>query len=231
MRTIVLLALAGCGSHGNPVGDAFGGSPIPPTITISGTATMRAAGGAQPVAGLAVSAYVYPDTLAATATTDSTGAYHLVVPTHGEAVDATVETTAGTYVATYRYLPPIASDRTGAALDMMTPAAYAAAYTTIGVTQQPGSAMLELIADDIYGGPVMGATFTALTGTVAYTANGVIDRTATRTDAEGVGFVLDATSDNQVQATSSSVLYPEQSVTGVAGALAMSPIYAELGGD
>jgi hypothetical protein len=234
MRASVLaIGLTACGS-GHETVDSRTQIQIPPTITIRGVATARSAQGPTPVSGVTVGAYVYPAVTSATAsdTTDATGAFAVSVPTDGMPVDVHLKTSSPSYVDTYYMFPTsFVEDVYGASLDMMTPAAYAQVYASTGVTHRGGSAMLELEATSSVGGPAPGVMFQVQDGTPKYTMNGIVSATASMTDTDGIGFILNAPATTIEVSATGGQYYPPAPVEGFADALTMALVRAGFGGD
>jgi hypothetical protein len=226
------ITLVACSSQNQRI-DGHSGQQVPATITVSGTATARSSATPIPVVGVTVNAYL-AGTVVASATTDAVGAYAMTIDTHGTEVDVSLRTSAGSYVDTYRYFEsPLAGDQPAVALDMFTPSAYALAYSSMGVTHQTGTALLELEAADVNGAPLASAVLGDTSGTVKYTTNGHLNATATSTSSDGIGFVLNAAAgSNLISATAMMAVFNNaEAVEGVGGSVDMAVISAGLGGD
>ena len=232
-ESVLAVVLMACGG-GQQTIDSGQQSQIPPTITIRGVATARSAQGPTPVPGVTVGAYVYPAVTSptASATTDAMGAFAVTVPTDGVPLIVHLKTSSPSYVDTYRFFPSaFPADVDGASLDMMTPAAYAQVYTSTGVTHKAGSAMLELEATSAFGGPAPGVMFLTQDGTVKYTKNGLPSASASMTDTDGIGFVLNAPATIIEINASGGQFFQATPVEGFAAALTMALVTAGVGGD
>ena len=198
--------------------------PAPAMITISGTATARSTGGATPVSGATIAAYKTSNetTPVATTTTDAQGNFSLTISTGGIALDGYLKATANTYVDTYLYPPaPLTADFSMAAVNMLTSNTYSFLQLLCGANQtaQQGTIAAEVV--DATGTVVQGATVSSnpAAGTYCYDgANGLPDKMATGTGADGVGFMFSVSGNEAVTAAKTGATFKTHTVTARAGA-------------
>jgi hypothetical protein len=199
MRNVVLTAIlvSACGSSNNAKGaDASVDTPhVPPTITVSGTASERGLGGSTPVAGAVVAAYKSSDetNAVAMATTDAMGKYSLTITTNGAPLDGFVMATKSGYVDNYLYPPaPLIADFAQGSVNMLTPTTFGYLFSFSGVTQVPGNGQIALEVVDAAMATVAGAMVSSTpAGTYRYNGtNGLPDKNATMTQMDGIAFIL-----------------------------------------
>ncbi|MBA3818937.1 MAG: hypothetical protein H0X17_08600 [Deltaproteobacteria bacterium] len=214
MRTYLPILLLGCFACGGDDGGNTGGAdastdssgtidasvdgPIAPAmITLSGTATSRTVQGAQPVADAVIAAYRNADeaTPVAMTTTTASGAFTLMVPTGGVALDGFLKATKAGFVATYLYAPaPIAADTAMLPIIMLTTGTYGTVYVLAGVGEQANKGTIAVVVTDAANMPVAGATVSSTpAATYKYNgANGLPSGSATATAADGVAYMMNA---------------------------------------
>ncbi len=210
IRSLLLLGLFACGGDSGGGGGtdaatdtsatadaAVDGAPAPAMITLSGTATSRTTGGAQPVAGAVIAAYRNTDeaTPLAMTTTGTNGTFTLSVPTGGVALDGFLKATKAGFVVTYLYAPkPITADMAMLPMNMLTTANYGNLYALTATGQQASKGTVALVVTDAVTMPVAGATISSTpAATYKYNgSNGLPSSSATATAADGIGYMLNA---------------------------------------
>jgi hypothetical protein len=209
----LFLLAAACGSDSkktvdaNNVGSDSGGGidakifmdapgPVPDMITISGVAASVGVGFMTPQQGVNVQAFLVTDenTPIGTATTDANGAYSLTIATNGVPVDGFIKATKATFVDTYLYPNrPLSADFNQAALKLVTPQTFMTVYAISQVSQDSAKGTIALIVADASMMPVAGATVSSTPAAGAYRyngGNGIPDKTATSTAADGIAYML-----------------------------------------
>src|SRR5678815_4586731 len=106
MRSVLLgaLFLVACGGSGDDASSTPDApANVPAMITISGKATKRNSPTPSDAAGVMIAAYQAsdPNTPIATATSDATGMYSMVITTNGKPLDGYLKATLATYLDTY----------------------------------------------------------------------------------------------------------------------------------
>lgn len=192
LSSLLLLSLAACSSSsGTKTPDASTASAM---ITISGTTSEISISGTQALAAVNVQAFREGESTAlASMTSDTSGNFTLSATTGGVAVDGYVLAKKDTYLDTYLYPPaPLAADFSGASVLMLTSSTRDLAGTVGQVSVDMTKAFIGLKVVDASGNPVMGATVSSTpAGTVRYNGtNGVPDKNATSTNADGVAYIF-----------------------------------------
>ncbi len=184
----ISLVLAACGAPLAP--DGPHDADRPSMIRISGTVAFHGAASGAPASGIAVAANrLDDDSQMGSTQTDSAGDFALDLPTTSGYGDIYLEATNAAYVTTYyNFQSILVGDALGVALDVFSPDAYAALYTTAGVTDRAGAGVIEVQAG-AYGATINPPPMQ----TVLYdNASGAPDATATSTSSDGVAYILDA---------------------------------------
>lgn len=187
-----VLGLAACGDDGGTATpDA---PPVASNITVMGIASDIGIGGRTPTAGVMVSAFKEGDaTSIVSATTDANGAYTLVIPTNGTALDGYLLGKLANHKDTYLYPPrPIAADLPSAPVLMLTQTTFEAAASLSQTPQPAGMGWIGVQVFDAANMPVEGVTVTSTpAGTVRYNgANGLPNKAATATTADGIAYIF-----------------------------------------
>ena len=198
-----LLVVAACGGGGGgnsndaPSIDAPG---MPMTFTISGTATSRGLGGATPEAGVTIAAYTNVDenTALATATTDASGNFSLMITSTG-ALSGFLKATKNGFATSYLYPPrPVSMDLAMVPMNMLTTSNFGTLSTLAQANQMAGKGvigMLVLSGAELTSTPVAGATISSSPASSPYRYNGgsgLPSSSATSTQADGLAYAFNA---------------------------------------
>lgn len=229
MRMLVLVVVVACGGGGGGGDDVGGGLADAPaastiTITLTGKAEEQSATGATPAQGVVVEAFITSDetTAIASTTTDAKGNYTLTVET-STALDGFLKATKAGLMTTYLYPPkPLAEDFDGAALKLLAPTTFGLlADTLCGANHDAAKGAIAIVVYDAANNAVTGAEIasTPSASKYCYNANGIPNRTATKTDADGVGYMFNVTGEVSVAATKAGTTFAAHGVTARAGAL------------
>lgn len=191
---LALLGFAACGDDGGTSGvDA---TPVAANITVMGVASEVSASGRAPIAGVVVTAFKEgaDATPIVSATTDAAGAYTLVIPTNGAALDGYLVGKLAGRKDTYLYPPrPISADLPRAPVLMLTQGVFDFAATLAGAQQPPGMGWIGVQVFDSANMPVAGVTVTSKpAGTVRYNdpTNGRPSKTPTSTAPDGIAYIF-----------------------------------------
>ena len=205
MKTLPLFALAStfgliaCGDDGGGMmGTPDVPSNIPAMISISGIASEITAQGRMPQAGVTITVYkASDDSVQGMATTDSAGAYTIMVPTNGAPVDGYLKATLTGLKETYLYPPfPLSSDYTGVTTLMLKQSTQNLANQLAGAAApDPTKGWIAMIVVDgptTAANPVMGATISAMpTGEIKYNGSaGVPQSQAMSTAMDGIAYAM-----------------------------------------
>jgi hypothetical protein len=178
------------------------------TITITGTAVERTASGTTPVIGATIAAYQNGNDATPVAMTTSMdkGTFSLSIPAAGGPLDGYLKATASGLKDTYLYPPaPISAD-TVAPVNMISPDTLnLLVLLAIGAgNQQAGKGLVALIVVDgatATSTPVAGVVVSstpAASATIYNGANGLPDRAANGTGADGTAFLFNVASNANV---------------------------------
>jgi hypothetical protein len=242
MRSIhpVLLAMCvACGTKSGAVADGGGGGGggggdamvfddappiVPTTITISGTVVEKGASGGSgsPITNATVVAkQSSDDSMVATAMTNGSGAFSMMVTTNGQALDGYLDVTDSADVETFVYPPaPIVADYPGVPVQMVTQTTINELPILTGVTQSAADALLGIEVTNSTGAKVSGATVsTTPAGSAFYDSNGGLPtKTQKTTNTDGVAFVLNVPAGTvTVTATGSGDTFKSHSLDARAG--------------
>lgn len=206
MQTLPLLALAStfgllaCGDDGGGgmMGMPDAPSNIPAMITISGIASEITATGRTPQAGVTVTVYkASDDSMQGMATTDSAGAFSIMVATNGAPVDGYLKATLTGLKDTYLYPPfALSSDFSGVTTLMLKQSTQNLANQLAGAAAPDPTkgwvAFLVVDGPSTAANPVMGATVSAMpTGEIKYNGSaGVPQAQAMSTAADGIAYAM-----------------------------------------
>ncbi len=214
-------AMAACGG-----GDSAPDAPAVPTmVTVSGTATVRAASGSSPADGVLIQAFANSDesTVVASAMTATNGTYSLVITSTGAPLDGFLKATKSGLMDTYLYPPaPLDADFAGASVNMISPGTFdTLANTLCRANQESAKGTIVLLVNDATAMPVAGATVASSpAGTkTCYDGNlGLPSQNATMTAASGLGYMFNVTGSATVSATKSGTTFLSHAVVARAGA-------------
>lgn len=188
-------------------------SNIPAMIMIKGKTDERGISGTTNVAQVMLAVYKVTDeaTPIATGTSDAQGNYTLMIPTGGMPIDGYIKATKASYLDIYLY-PPAAwvADDMDAGINMMTPGNRDLLNSFASGGQMANKGMVGLAVFDSAGMPVAGATFTSApaAGATKYMGgSGLPDANATKTAADGVGFLFNAEEMVTVSASKSGMTF------------------------
>ncbi len=188
-------------------------SNIPAMIMIKGKTDERGISGTTVVAQVALAVYKVTDeaTPIATAMSDAQGNYTLMVPTGGVPIEGYVKATKASYLDIYLY-PPAAwvADDLDAGINMMTPGNRDLLNSFASGGQMANKGLVGMAVFDSAGMPVAGATFTSApaAGATKYMGgSGLPDANATKTAADGVGFLFNAEETVLVSANKSGMTF------------------------
>ncbi len=213
----VVLAAA-CGDDGGSA-DA---SNVPAMITISGDATAQSTNPMK-LPNVTVGAYQKGNdaTPVATATTDSTGKYSIVVTTNGQPLDGYLKATLGGYLDTYLYPPaPVVADFASASINMISSNTLdLLANTLCGANQVDTNGVIAVLVVDGMENPAAGAMVTSdpTSNKICYNGGGFPNRNSTMTDTDGIAYVFNVTGQVTVGATKSGSTFTSHAVNARAG--------------
>ena len=194
------------------------GAPDP--VTLSGTAQTLSGTSAVPASGVAITALKGDGSTLASATTDSSGAYSLSLPTGGHALDVHLSATksgdrpTALYPATKLYM------NTDAGLILIiSQSDFDFVAQLSGENQSSSKAAIGMAVVDCEGNTLAGATVTTNPpGDVVYVSGGQPDTNATSTDSSGVALVFNVPAgDVTVAATVNGMTLRSHSVNAAAG--------------
>jgi hypothetical protein len=216
--SVLLVLVAACGGDSKTTPDgpppAIDSAPIdtPPggsdTIMITGGAVERTATGMAPVDGAIIAAYRNGNdaTPVVMTTSAADGSFSLAVPKSGGPLDGYLKATKAGLKDTYLYSPAPITDNTTAPVNMISPDTLGLlVLLSIGAgNQQAGKGLIALVV--VSGAtaastPVADAVVTsspAPSATVYNGANGLPDRVASDTGADGTAFLFNVASDTAV---------------------------------
>lgn len=190
-----LLGFAACGDDGGTTG-GVDAPPVSQNITVMGIASEIGLSGRTPTAGVMVTAFKEGDdtTAIVSATTDAAGAYTLVIPTNGVALDGYLVGKLSGRKDTYLYPPrPIAADLPSAPVLLLTQTIFEAAATLAQAPQPAGMGWIGIQVFDAANMPVAGVTVTSSpAGTVRYNdpSNGRPNKAQTSTAPDGIAYIF-----------------------------------------
>jgi hypothetical protein len=188
-----LLGFAACGDDGGKTAD-IDAPVVSQNVTVKGIASEVTVSGRTPTAGVMVSAFKEGGTTAiVSATTDTAGAYTLVIPTDGMPLDGYLIGKLAGKKDTYLYPPrPISADLPSAPVLILTQATFDAAATIAQTPQVAGMGWVGVQVFDSANMAVTGATVTSSpAGTVRYNGtNGLPSKTATSTAVDGIAYIF-----------------------------------------
>ncbi len=194
------LGLVACGDDGGGgmMGTPDAPSNIPAMITISGVASEITATGRTPQAGVTVTVHkASDDSVQGMATTDSAGAYTIMVATNGAPVEGYLKATFTGLKDTYLYPPfALSADFSGATTLMLKQSTQNLANQLAGAAApDPAKGWIALLVVDgptTGAAPVMGATVSASpTGEIKYNGSaGVPQAQAMSTAADGIAYAM-----------------------------------------
>jgi hypothetical protein len=227
-----LFVLGACGDDGGGGGSADAAENVPATVTITGVAAQRSATGSTPKAGVMIGAYKNsdPNTPVVTATSDAAGMYTLAIPTNGMAVDGYVKATLSGLIDTYLYPPrALVADYSGASIYMIDQfTADTLSGTLCGSAQEATKGVVAVLVTDATSTPIAGAMVTSqpMAAKTCYNgSNGLPDRNATMTEADGLAYLLNLPAGEvTVTASKSGLTFPSHKVNARAGALTTTPV-------
>jgi hypothetical protein len=197
-------------------------------ITFSGTVTSKGTS-SMPLAGVAIGAYGEgSSTAVAMTTSDANGAFSLMIPTGGTALQGYVKATLSGYVDTYLYPPTaVAADTTGVTVYMVTPSTYdLLANTLCQGNQMMSNGAIAVEVMDASMMTVAGATVSSMPAATKYCYNqgGFPNKNATATDTDGIAYMLNVTGQATVSAAKSGITFKSHAVNARAGALTLTII-------
>lgn len=222
------LASGACGGDDGGDGDGNGDIDAPPAasmVTISGVAETVAGTAIEPLAGATIEAFRRDGGAALAMTTSAAdGTYAITLETDGTAIDGYLKGTSAGRLDTYLYPPrPLAADRDGATMLIITQQTLGLLGTFGGVTQDSAKGFIGLVVQDGNATGVAGATVTispAGTARVIYAVNGLPNQNATMTDSSGTVFVANTNvGEIVVDATAGAMQFHEHSVEARAGVI------------
>lgn len=226
--------LAACGGSSSSTTDGnTGGSNVdapnaPAMVTFSGTVSAKGTS-SMPLAGVTLGAYTNTGTTpVAMATSDASGAFTMMIPTGGTALDGYVKATFNGYLDTYLYPPtPVSMDTTGITVFMVTPSTYDLLANTLCQGNQMttnGAIAVEVL--DASMAKVQGATVASQPAATKYCYNqgGFPNKSATATDTDGIAYMLNVTGQATVSASKSGLTFHSHAVNARAGALTLTII-------
>jgi hypothetical protein len=204
---------------------------VPAMITVSGMATERSAGGTAPLNGVMVGAYRNsdPNTAVVMAMSDATGMYSLNIPTNGMPLDGFVKATYNGVLDTYLYPPkPLVADFASASIFMVSANTLDLLSNLLCRSQQDlAKGVVAVLVSDSANAPVAGATVSSTPAAVKYCYNmgGSPSMSATMTDADGIGYMLNVTAGEvTVMASKSGLTFSSHKVNARAGTLTTTVI-------
>jgi hypothetical protein len=245
-KVITLFLIAACGSSGggggtvdaptnHPTDGATGDSSkvfldapanVPTSITVSGTATVNDLNSSTPVSGATIGFFkASDDSMLATATSGTGGAYTMSVATNGAAVDGYVKATNSGDADNYTYPPgPLVANAT---IDsaLVTTGNFGLLAGVTGQTSTMG--FVAAIVLDASNHPVMGASVTSTPASGKYAYSGTLgpDTNATATAADGQAYFINVPSGNlTLSAAKSGTTFHSVVVKGHPGALTTTVI-------
>lgn len=231
LALVLAVTLAACGgssSKGNADGNNSADAPTAPAmVTFSGTVTEKPSG--KLLAGVMLGAYKEGGTTpVATATSDAQGAFTMTIPTGGVALQGYVQATFSGYVDSYLYPPtPVAADTTGVTVYMVTPDTLTLLSKNFCMSEQlttKGAIAVEVL--DASMAMVQGAVVSSqpTASKYCYNSGQFPSSTATMTDTDGIGYMLNVTGTTTVSATKSGITFMSHQVNARAGALTLTII-------
>jgi hypothetical protein len=226
----------GGGGGGNPTGGGSGSNPssggIPDTITISGQAIVQDQTTETPQSGVAISVYATGDdsTAIATATTDGSGNYSVMLTTNGQAIDGYIKATKSGLVDTYVYPPaPMATDSSTATASMISTSNYSELVGIEGASSSKGMIILDVLDSTLT--PVQGVTVatTPSSGKTYYMNSSDEPFSTSSTYSDGLAFLFDVPTTGTVMlaATKSGMTFTSHAVTARANALTTTVVISQ----
>lgn len=226
LSSCVAIALAACGDDGgSSTIDATPGPDAQASVVVSGIAQTVSGTSTVALAGATIEAFDSAGGAAlATTTSAADGTYSLTLSTGGMPLDGYLKGTSATRLDTYLYPPrPLAADRTGATMLLITQGTLDLLGTLGGTSQDPAKGFVGLIVQDGAGTRVAGATVTiapAGTATVIYAVNNLPNSGATMTDASGTVYIANTNVGAvTVDAAKGATTYHEHAVNARAGVI------------
>lgn len=210
------------GDDGNTDVDA---PPAAQMVTISGRAETVEGTAIEPLEGATIEAFRRDGGAALAMTTSAAdGTYSITLETGGTALDGYLKGTSAGRLDTYLYPPrPLAEDRDGATMLIVTQQTLGLLGSLGGVSQDSAKGFIGLIVQDGNGTGVSGAVVTvspAGTARVIYAANGLPNQNATMTDSSGTVFIANTNvGEITVDATAGAMQFHEHSVEARAGVI------------
>ena len=202
-------------------------SNVPPTITISGHATRREGFPPSEVDAANVMVAAYRNgadtTPVAMTMTDAMGNYTLPITTNGQALDGYLKGTLTGHVDTYLYPPePLIADFGRASINLLTQSQLDLVSGTLcGSGQVATNGAIAVLVTNAAEVAVAGATVSSMPVAEKYCyvgGNGLPDRTATATAADGVGFMFNVPAGQvTVSAMAAGMTFESHPVTARAG--------------
>ena len=204
-------------------------------ITVSGTATKREGLNSNPAAGVMIAAYKNSDesTPVATATTDASGNYTMMLPTGGVALDGYLKGTLSGFIDTYLYPPkPLSADFDKASMNMVnTSTLDTLSGTLCGNNQDLAKGLVAVIVADANNTAIAGAMVSSTPTAAKYCYNktgsiGTIpDKSATVTETDGIGYMINLPPGQvTVTATKTGTTFASHAVQARAGVLTTTVI-------
>lgn len=215
------------GACGGNSGSTTPDQPPPPAmITISGTAKSLNANGSTPESGVTVEAFANSadTTVVATAMTDASGNYSLMITTDGKALDGFLKATKGGLLDTYLYPPePLNADFSAASINMISSATFNLVELLCGANQDAAKGTIAMIVQDAADMPLAGATVASNPAASSSCYNdpssGRPSSSATGTAPDGIGYLFSVVGNTMVSATASGQTIRSHAVNARAGAL------------
>lgn len=238
MKSLALaLALAACGgssSSGNtPDGSTGGGQhdapSAPAMVTFSGTVTAKGLS-SNPLSGVTLGAYTNTGTTPiATATSDSSGNFSMMVPTGGTALQGYVKASFSGYLDTYLYPPTaVSADETGLTVFMVTSSTLDLLSNNLCRDQQQATkGVIGIEVMDASMAKVAGATVSSQPAAMSdcYNSGGTPSSGVHMTDTDGIGYLLNVPAGTvTVSASKSGSTFMSHQLDARAGALTLTII-------
>ena len=224
---VLAVTLAACGSDSKSGGADAPSAPA--MVTFSGTVTSKGLS-SMPLSGVTLGAYTDTGTTpVATATTDASGAFTMMVPTGGVALQGYVKATLSGYVDTYLYPPTIVTaDQTGLTVFMVTPDILTFLSSNLcHDAQDTTKGVIALEVLDASMAKVAGATVASSPAAMSdcYNSGGTPSSSVHMTDTDGIGYLLNVPAGTAtVSATKSGITFKSHQLDARAGALTLTII-------
>lgn len=228
--------IAACGGDddgGNGTVDAPAGPDAQAMVTVSGVAQTVSGTNIVPLADATIEAFnsAGGGSLGST-TSGADGAYSITLETGGSPLNGYLRGTSAGRLDTYLYPPrPLAADRPGATMLIISQSTLDLLGLLVGTEQDPAKGFVGVIVIDANNTAVSGATVSitpAGSARVLYAVDGLPDADAVATDASGTVFVANTNvGEVSVDATMGATDFFAHAVNARAGVITTTAVQAQ----